>query len=663
MLLRNAFTRSICAEGLLPMASVFLSYDHEDADRAGPIAAALEKAGHSVWWDRHIHGGAEYNSEIEGAVERAEAVVVLWSERSVKSAWVRDEAAEGRDNGKLVPVLLDRVKPPMGFRQYQTIDLSSWTGGKRIPNQQALLGAIEQVRAPLAGRPAAAAVAGTKPPGAVTARADYPFRPVLIAVALVIAAALALAAWRLTDRDPVPSVAVTAADSSAGSQELSRDLLNKLGSLQAAKAHSMRLAHADKKEGSSADFLFEVAASGTGQQARASLMLFSGKDRSLLWSRDFEQPNGNPADLRQQLAFTAARVLGCALEALPARGPRLSQQILKLYLGGCATLSEIQGVSPNPPVGAFLQVIKAEPRFEGAWAKLLLARTEVLGTEDDNQVRKQLKADIAAARKLNPDLPEAYQAEIDLLPYNAFAERMRVADRAVARNPNSAVAHAARAGVLQFIGRNDDAVAEAAKAAELDPLSPAMQGNYINVLVHSGRLATARKKLEEAERLWPGASSVTGNNFAIDLRYGDPKAAWEAIESGQVGSGWADARSFLEARMNPTRANVDKAIASARQAAARNPEAKFHLVLVLGEFDRKDELHDLLNSMSDSELAYIVDVMFRPMMSRWWRDPRSLLYAKRIGLLQYWQSSGKWPDFCFEPDLPYDCKAETAKLG
>src|SRR5438105_5820435 len=82
--------------GLL-MASVFLSYDHEDAERAAPIAAALEKAGHSVWWDRHIHGGAEYNSEIENAVERADVVVVLWSERSVRSAWVRDEAAEGRD--------------------------------------------------------------------------------------------------------------------------------------------------------------------------------------------------------------------------------------------------------------------------------------------------------------------------------------------------------------------------------------------------------------------------------------------------------------------------------------------------------------------------------------------------------------------------------------
>lgn len=127
------------------MASVFLSYDHEDSARAAPIAAALETHGHSVWWDRQIHGGAEYNSEIESAVENADAVVVLWSAASVRSAWVRDEAAEGRDRGRLVPVLIEAVKPPMGFRQYQTLDLSQWTGGKRISRLDELLHAIDKV--------------------------------------------------------------------------------------------------------------------------------------------------------------------------------------------------------------------------------------------------------------------------------------------------------------------------------------------------------------------------------------------------------------------------------------------------------------------------------------------------------------------------------------
>jgi len=40
-----------------------------------------------------------------------------------------------------------------------------------------------------------------------------------------------------------------------------------------------------------------------------------------------------------------------------------------------------------------------------------------------------------------------------------------------------------------------------------------------------------------------------------------------------------------------------------------------------------------------------------------------MLVAKRIGLLDYWQSTGQWPDLCYETDLPYNCKVEAAKLS
>jgi hypothetical protein len=35
----------------------------------------------------------------------------------------------------------------------------------------------------------------------------------------------------------------------------------------------------------------------------------------------------------------------------------------------------------------------------------------------------------------------------------------------------------------------------------------------------------------------------------------------------------------------------------------------------------------------------------------------------RAGLVAFWRKTGEWPDFCFEPGLPYDCKKEAAKLA
>ena len=37
--------------------------------------------------------------------------------------------------------------------------------------------------------------------------------------------------------------------------------------------------------------------------------------------------------------------------------------------------------------------------------------------------------------------------------------------------------------------------------------------------------------------------------------------------------------------------------------------------------------------------------------------------AQRLKLLDYWRSSDRWPDFCRDPKLPYDCKKVAAQLS
>jgi hypothetical protein len=127
------------------MAQVFISYARNDAPQARGMAAALERAGHKVWWDRHIPGGTEYGHEIEDALRDADAVVVLWSQDAVNSSWVRDEAADGRDSRRLVPVTIDGTLPPLGFRQLQTIDLAGWNGRGNPPALRALLAAVARL--------------------------------------------------------------------------------------------------------------------------------------------------------------------------------------------------------------------------------------------------------------------------------------------------------------------------------------------------------------------------------------------------------------------------------------------------------------------------------------------------------------------------------------
>ena len=116
------------------MADIFISYANEDRDRAAQVAAFLESVGWSVWWDRRIPAGRSWRSLLEEALVGMRCMVVLWSEHSVKSPWVVEEAEEARRLGKtIVPVLIQRVEPPIGFRAIQAADLVDWDASPEDP--------------------------------------------------------------------------------------------------------------------------------------------------------------------------------------------------------------------------------------------------------------------------------------------------------------------------------------------------------------------------------------------------------------------------------------------------------------------------------------------------------------------------------------------------
>src|SRR5215212_596406 len=108
--------------GSCPMVDLFVSYAHEDQARVAALAVLLEDKGWSVFWDRDIPPGETWRSHIGQALEQARCVVVAWSESSIQSDWVMEEAEEAKERGILVPVLLDAVRPPRGFRGIQAAD-------------------------------------------------------------------------------------------------------------------------------------------------------------------------------------------------------------------------------------------------------------------------------------------------------------------------------------------------------------------------------------------------------------------------------------------------------------------------------------------------------------------------------------------------------------
>lgn len=102
---------------------IFISYSRRDRDRVNFMAKALEAEGYSVWWDRDLRAGEEFDNVIDKHIKQSKVIVVVWSETSINSNWVKEEAEDGVLDNKLVPALIDEVIIPRGFRRIQAAEL------------------------------------------------------------------------------------------------------------------------------------------------------------------------------------------------------------------------------------------------------------------------------------------------------------------------------------------------------------------------------------------------------------------------------------------------------------------------------------------------------------------------------------------------------------
>ena len=130
------------------MARVFLSYARADVDCAKALAELIGRAGHDVWWDRELHGGSHFTAENRqgpagsrscgGSLVRGVAQIRLgagrsWPKDAIPTGWCRWSSS---------------VRPPLGFRQYQAIDLADLRTGSPPRQLEELLRAIIKMGAP-----------------------------------------------------------------------------------------------------------------------------------------------------------------------------------------------------------------------------------------------------------------------------------------------------------------------------------------------------------------------------------------------------------------------------------------------------------------------------------------------------------------------------------
>ena len=431
------------------MAKVFLSYAREDVDTAKPLAECIGRAGHTVWWDRQIQGGSRFATEIDRELKDAEAVVVLWTKAALESAWVQDEAAEGRDTGRLVPASLDGSRPPLGFRQFHTVDLAKWNGGAEPENLQDLLSAI-------------ARTTGETSPSKASPASKEPAR----------SASICVLPFVNMSGDP---------EQEYFSDGITEDIITDLSKVSSLFVIARNTAFTfkgrvmDVKEvGQSLDVthVLEGSVRKAGSRVRITGQLIDSATGGHVWADRYDRDLTDIFAIQDEIskAIVAAlrvKLLPSEKKAIETRGTS-SVEAYNLYLMARQQWTEgsLGDVRRQEAIVRMCKhALTFDPDYAQAWALMALAQSQMRFW---------------------------HGTDVDPSP---------AAEKALSINPNLAEPHCVMAHLLEEQARKDEAVAEIEIAVQLDPESWEVNREAARLLFRQGRIRDAIPFFEKAVSL------------------------------------------------------------------------------------------------------------------------------------------------------------------
>lgn len=512
------------------MASVFLSYAREDARTAKAFAKCIERAGHSVWWDHHIAGGCDYSEEIETSLRESDVVVVLWSKASIHSQWVRDEATAGKERGRLVPVLLGDVEPPLGFRQLQSIAVGRWSGTGTPRNFETVLAAI------------AARAGASAPPDAKEAKkpAPGPFRLLIGVGLLLLFAAIALwlalgdgSPWR-GSRDQSVMLAVLPftdlsprRDQAFFAEGVAEEILSSvaeanvrvLGRTSARQIDSNPDPRAMRKS-LGITHIVEGSMRTDAGRLRVNVRLIDTMDGAQIWQEEYEGPIADVFAVQDRIAAMVLQRLRVTFERSTAenRAARTDAGTYRDYLAARALTRTRSRETLTKALELARKTVAESPDYAPAHALLaqlyfqLSNDPTAYGTIPVETARRLARPHALKAIKLAPDGAEGYASLGLISPPSQSLGPLR---RAIALDPSRAEPRLWLGINLSRLGHEDASLESVRQAAAVEPLWAVPLHAFVQGLAASGRYAEAVTAINQFENRGGSKAQVYRMKAAI----------------------------------------------------------------------------------------------------------------------------------------------------
>lgn len=444
------------------MADVFVSYARSDKAFVAPLVAALEARGWSVWWDPAIAPGQEFDRQIGAELAVASAVLVVWTQNSIESRWVRGEARDGADRGILVPVRLGDARLPIDFRAFHTIDFEGTSAPAHSPAFEEVVRALATLIERGHGSPAAEV-----PPTALPGSTSGPSGAARAAICVLPFANLSADPEQQAFSDGIAGDIIT---------ELSRWRLLAVRSRSASFRFRGSAVDIDQVARElNVRFVVEGSVRRMGSRIRINVELIDTETGSQVWAERFDRSENEVFEVQdqvvQQIVSTlVGRVQVSDVERARRKLPASLDAYECVLKGNALPWDDPQGQAEA--VRLFEKAIELDPGYGMAHALLATMRCGEWRNDPGYSNAALDDAYLLARRAVELDDSESTCHSLLAQVYlyrRAFERAVQHIRRSVEINPNNQWNFADMGLVLAYVGRAEEAIGWLQHAREIDP--------------------------------------------------------------------------------------------------------------------------------------------------------------------------------------------------
>ena len=385
------------------------------------------------------------------------------------------------------------------------------------------------------------------------------------------------------------------------------------------------------------------ADAGAGSRVRISVELIRVADAELVWSNSFDRVIENVFDLQSDIARQVIDQLGVTL--LGSEHPELAAsatenaEAYKLYIKGRFFWDKRTDQDVQTALAYFQQAVGLDPGYSLAHVGIALVwiYRGWYSIVAPSEAATHLKEAVQNALQFDEGLAEAHASLAEV--YYEFDHDWEAAEReyelAIALDPNYATGHQWYSGYLSAMGRHEEALREAERARELDPLSPIIStfvglahyfaGRYEQAIQEYGIALELDPRFEPAhwhlgwalEQTGQYVEAISAAQQAIDNSEGNP------LYIASLGHAYAKAGDITQARQVLDRLE--------REAATRHVSA-YHTGVIYGAIGEIDEAFVWLDRAFEERSSWIGYMAVDPRLDGLRSDPRFDALIRKAGL-------------------------------